>query len=161
MRINKVFLPVLAMCVLFPLTTFANNISAQIERAVFKSVSEQTPVKYYVPLIQLDEKEAVPGADGAEAGIFWVEIGGTNTADGYEPEFFYLHTKKVEPATKDGPSAPAFEEIVPSVFNEAYRRFAADPRSAKATIDQTRQLLNMYYRQVQADQQAKAQKPAN
>ena len=158
MRINKVFLPVLAMCVLFPLTAFANNISAQIERAVFKRVSEQTPVKYYVPLIQLDEKEAVPGADGAEAGIFWVEIGGTNTADGYEPEFFYLTSKKVVLEGRDGPSGPGYEEIIPAVFNEAYRRFAVDPRSAKATISQTRKLLTMYYRQVQAEQKAAQQK---
>ena len=59
MRKNKFFLAVLAMGVLFPLTAFANNMSSQIERAVFKIVSEQVPVKYYVPLIQLDEEETV------------------------------------------------------------------------------------------------------
>ena len=161
MRKNKFFLAVLAMGVLFPLTAFANNMSSQIERAVFKIVSEQVPVKYYVPLIQLDEEEDALDADGPQAGIFWVEIGGTNTADGYEPEFFSLYTKKAEPVTKDGPTAPAVEAIVPSIFNEAYRRFAADPRSANATLNQTRQLLNKYYRQVQVERQAKAQELAH
>ena len=142
------------ICLFMPLVTQANPLQTRVERAVAQAV-ENSKVTYYVPLIQLKEQENVPGADGAEAGIFWVEIGGTNTADGYEPEFFYLISKKVDSADNDGPAGPCYEEIIPSVFNEAYKRFAADARSAKATISQTRKLLTLYYRQVQAGQEAK------
>ncbi len=134
-----------------------SSLGTQVERAVTNAVS-QTP-KYYVPLVQLSEEEPAPGADGAEAGIFWVEIGGESTADGYEPTFFYLTSKKVVVETSDGPVGPFYEQIRPAIFNEAYRRFAADPRSANATINQTRQLLTKYYRQVEAENKTSSARP--
>lgn len=114
--------------------------------------------QYYIPLVQLKEEAQTPGADGPEAGIMWVEIGGEYTADGYEPEFFYLTSKKVVfEFNYDGPTGPGLEEIKPAIFNEAYRRLASDPRSAKATINQIKQILTKYYRQVEAEQKNKAQ----
>ena len=149
----------LMACMLLPLTAKASTLGTQVERAVTQSVAQSQTPKYYVPLVQLPEEETTPGADGPEAGIFWVEIGGESTADGYEPEFFYLTSGEVE-STYDGPEGPFYEEIVPAIFNEAYRRFAADPKSAKATVSQTRQLLTKYYRQVQAEQEAPKDAPA-
>lgn len=146
---------IFTICLFMPLLSQANPLQTRVERAVAQAV-ENSKVTYYVPLVQLKEQENQPDADGAQAGIFWVEIGGTNTADGYEPEFFYLTSEEDEPETKDGPSGPFYEEIVPAIFNEAYRRFASDPRSAKATINQTRQLLNVLYRQVEAELRASA-----
>ena len=146
---------IFTICLFMPLLSQANPLQTRVERAVAQAV-ENSKVTYYVPLVQLKEQENTPGADGAEAGIFWVEIGGTNTADGYEPEFFYLVSKKEAPKTSDGPSAPYYEEIVPSIFNEAYKRFATDPRSAKATVSQTRRLLTILYRQVEAERRAAA-----
>ncbi len=116
------------------------------------AIRSQAP-RYYVPLVQLKEEDNTPGADGPETAITWVEIGGEYTADGYEPEYFYLTSKTVVIETKDGPKGPFYEPIVPAIFNEAYKRFAADPRCAKATVSQTRQLLTQYYRQVQAEKQ--------
>lgn len=130
-----------------------------VERAVTQAVS-QAP-HYYVPLVQLPQEPATPGADGAEAGIMWVEIGGQYTADGYEPEFFYLSSKRVVLETNDGPLGPFYEPIIPSIFNEAYRRFAADPKSKKATPSQTRQLLTTYYHQVEAEKKAEKSSPEN
>ena len=147
-------------CLLLPLTAKASTLGTQVERAIAQTVTGSQTPKYYVPLVQLPEEEATPGADGPEAGIYWVEIGGEYTADGYEPEFFYLTSKKIVIDTYDGPVGPFYEEIVPAIFNEAYRRFAADPKSAKATVSQTRQMLTKYYRQVQAEQKAPKDAPA-
>lgn len=150
----------LMACMLLPLTGRANTLDAQEEEIATQTVSDSQTPTYYVSLVQLPEEETVPGSDGPQAGIYWVEIGGEYTADGYEPTFFYLTSKKVVVETYDGPVGPFYEEIVPAIFNEAYRRFAADPKSATATVSQTRQLLTKYYRQVQTEQQAPNPEPA-
>lgn len=158
MKLNRVAVYI-TVFMLFPLGVQAYHAPQPLEQAVERAVTDavtQAP-HYYVPLVQLKQEDPTPGADGAEAGIMWVEIGGKYTADGYEPEFFYLTSKQVVVETNDGPSGPFYEAIDPATFNEAYRRYAADPRSAKATVSQTRQLLTTYYRQVQAEKKAVSQ----
>ena len=150
MKINR-FIYISMLCVLFPFALHANSVQNQLERIAAQAVSK-AKTNYYVPLVQLVEDDNSSTADGAEGGIFWVEIGSSCTADGYEPEFFYLISdKKVDFADGEGPVA-LYEPIVARIFNEAYKRFASDPRSATATVDQTRQLLTQYYRQIQAEQ---------
>lgn len=151
MKTHQLFFLTLA-CICLPLVANADTLSNQLKRTLNQVVSENTNLpKYYVPLIQLNEDEPAVGSDGAEAGIFWVEIGGTTTADGYEPEFFYLLDESEEIEGKDGPSGPFYEEINPKIFNEAYRRFASDPSSAKATFAQTRKMLTKHYRNIQKE----------
>ena len=155
------FLSILTGCALAPLAVQADTLSAHVRRAVAQNASEQK-TKYYVPRIQISEGENDSTADGSEAPIFWVEIGVTPTTNGYESEYFYIESQQQEDdPSADGPSVPSYEPIVPAVFNEAYRRFAADPRSVKATFAQTRKMLTTYYRQVQAEQKQKEAKPAN
>ena len=125
--------------------------SAQAGATTSPNVTNSQTPTYYVPLVQMKEEDTESGADGPEAGVYWVEIGSTNTSDGPEVEYFYLISKKETISTNDGPEDPGYEVIVPAIFNEAYRHFAANPRSAKATIQETRQLLTIYYRQVQAE----------
>ncbi len=158
MKLNRIVIYV-AACICLPLVAQAaepkHPLTQAVERAVAQAQLQQEKPHYYVPLVQLSEEEPTPGADGAEAGIMWVEIGGEYTADGYEPEFFYLTSKQVVVETNDGPLGPFYEPIDPATFNEAYRRYAADPKSKKATVNQTRQLLTKYYRQVQAEKNQK------
>ena len=150
MKINR-FIYIFMLGILFPFAVHANPVQNQLERIAAQAISK-AKTNYYVPLVQLVEEDKASIADGAEGGIFGVEIGGAYTADGYEPEFFYLVSdKKVDFADGEGPVV-LYEPIVARIFNEAYKRFASDPRSATATIDQTRQLLTEYYRQVQAEQ---------
>lgn len=150
MKTNPVIVLLIMVCVFFAFPVQAKSSHSPLEQAVLQTVAAAQAAKYYVPLIQLNE-EVAPDADGPSAGIFWVEIGSTSTADGYEPEFFYLLSDKCDTEGKDGPSGPYYEEIIPAVFNEAYRRFASNPASAKADINQTRKLLTAYYRQVQTE----------
>ena len=160
MKTNHVGLIAL-ISILFPLSAHALPPlqQAAVERAVATAITQQEDsVHYYVPLVQLKGEESTPGADGPEAGIFWVEIGVEHTYDGNEPIFWSLTSKKVVVETNDGPMGPFLEEINPVIFNEAYRRYASDPRSAKATINQTKQMLTKYYRQVEAEKKAPAAK---
>ena len=151
MKKCQLLFPLLA-CICLPLMANADTLSNQLKRTLNHVVFENSQVpKYYVPLIQLSEDAPTVGADGAETGIFWVEIGGTVTADGYEPEFFYLLDESEEVEEEDGPSGPFYEEINPKIFNEAYRRFASDPSSSKATLAQTRKILKEHYRNIQKE----------
>ena len=158
MKLNRVVIYV-AVCICLPIVAQAASakpaLTKAVERAVTQAQLKQKTPHYYVPLVQLSEEASTPGADGEEAGIMWVEIGGQSTADGYEPEFFYLTSNQVVVETNDGPKGPFYEKIDPATFNEAYRRYAANPKSQKATVSQIRQLLTKYYRQVQAEKKQK------
>ena len=89
------------------------------------------------------------GADGASAGVFWREIGGTYTADGYEPEFFSVPAIKENALNVSSePEAPYYEAIDDTVFNEALRRVKANKKAIKNNFQS--ELLKVY-RQVKAE----------
>ena len=157
MKLNRTLFYIAALICL-PLVATAHSPLQAVEREVNRAIFNTKSPKYYVPLVQLSEEKPAPSADGTQAGIFYVEIGLEYTYDGTEPILWSITSPKEVTQTADGPEGPFVEEINPVIFNEAYRRFAMDPRSCRSTIEKTKKLLTKYYRQVEAEKLAEAQK---